>query len=219
MTRTSAASASDSLPFLPLFIDLRNKPCLVVGAGSIAAAKLTSLLQCGAHVELVSPRAVREITERACSGEITWHQRSFVPADVQGKFLVIAATGSTRTNQRIFRACSEQGILCNAVDDPRHCGFFFPAVVRRGPLQIAISTGGRSPSLAARLKRELEIQFGREWGRWVEHLGKQRHAILAQEPSSPTRRRRLQQIATPQAFRAFLRADARRPAAVTQKSR
>lgn len=219
MKRTLADPTSDSLPFLPLFIDLRKKPCLVVGAGSIAAAKLTSLLQCGAHVEVVSPRAVREITERACSGEITWHQRSFVPADVRGKFLVIAATGSVRTNQAVFRACTKQGILCNSVDDPRHCGFFFPAVVRRGPLQIAISTGGRSPAFAARLKRELEVQFGREWGRWVEHLGKQRHAILTQEPSSPTRRRRLQQIATPQAFRAFLRACVRRPGASTPKSR
>ena len=219
MRRTSAAPTSDSLPFLPLFIDLRKKPCLVVGAGSIAAAKLASLIQCGAQVQVVSPRAVRQITDRASAGAITWHQRPFLPADVRGKLLVIAATGSARTNQAVFRACMKQGVLCNSVDDPRHCGFFFPAVVRRGPLQIAISTGGRSPSLAARLKRELEIQFGREWSRWVEHLGKQRHAILAQEPSSPTRRRRLQQIATPQALRAFLRADARRPAAVTQKSR
>ena len=213
MTRRATASTNKSLPFLPILVDLRNKHCLVVGAGTVAAAKIESLLHCGARIEVVSPGAVRAISDRASAGTITWRRRRFAPEDVRGKFLVIAATGSVRTNRAIFRASAAHGVLCNSVDDPQRCNFFFPALVRRGPLQIAISTGGCSPSLAARMRRDLEVQFGPEWGRWVEHLGKLRSAILAQQTTPLARRRRLEQIATPQAFRAFLRAGARRAGA------
>ena len=217
MTRRANASTNNFLPFFPLFVDLRNKTCLVVGAGTVAATKIESLLCCGARIEVVSPGAVRAISDRASEGTITWHRRRFASADVRGKFLVIAATGSVRTNRTIFRASTAHGILCNSVDDPQRCNFFFPALVRRGPLQIAISTGGCSPSLAARMRRDLEIQFGPEWGKWVEHLGKLRSAILARQTPALAPRRRLEQIATPQAFRAFLRAGARRKSATARK--
>ena len=217
MTRRATASTNSSIPLFPIFVDLRNKTCLVVGAGTVAAAKIESLLCCGARIDVVSPEAVRAISDRASEGTITWHRRRFAPADVRGKFLVIAATGSVRTNRAIFRASTALGILCNSVDDPQRCNFFFPALMRRGPLQIAISTGGCSPSLAARMRRDLEVQFGPEWGKWVEHLGKLRSAILARQTPALARRRRLEQIAAPQAFQAFLRARARRASATAGK--
>jgi siroheme synthase-like protein len=118
---------------------------------------------------------------------------------------VIAATSSSRINEAVFQASKIRGILCNAADDPDHCDFFYPAIVRRGQLQIAISTGGSSPALASRLRRELEQQFGSEWGAWVDHLGELRRELLAKKMSPATRKRRLLQIASPNAFRAFLR--------------
>ena len=207
MTLSRTRSAGEILAFFPIFVDLRDRHCLVAGAGKVAAAKIDGLLHHGALVEVVSPRAVRQITEKARAGTIVWHKRRFAPQDLLGKFLVIAATGSVAVNSTIFRACAARNILCNSVDQPEHCHFFYPAVVRRGPLQIAISTGGCSPTLAARLRRELEQQFGPEWGAWVARLGELREGILAQPTTPVTRRRRLQRITTPEAFRAFLEAD------------
>ena len=209
MTLSPTNSAGGYLASFPIFLGLRDRRCLVIGAGRVAAAKIDGLLLHGAQVEVVSPRAVREITDRERAGEIVWHRRRFAPRDLRGKFLVVAATGSAPTNRSIFRACAARHILCNSVDQPEHCHFFYPAVVRRGPLQIAISTGGCSPTLAARLRRELEQQFGPEWGTWVEHLGELRKEILAQPVTPATRRRRLRRITTPEAFRAFLGADNR----------
>jgi len=177
----------------------------VVGAGEVAAAKIAQLLHHHTQIEVVSPRAAQSIRNNAAAGRIQWHRRRFAPEDVGGKFLVIAATGSPRVNKAVFRACNAHGVLCNSVDDTAHCDFFYPAIVRRGPLQIAISTGGCSPTLAARLRREFEREFGPEWGKWVEHVGELRRQILGGKMSAVTRKRRLQQIATPQAFRAFLR--------------
>ncbi len=191
--------------FFPILVDLQGRQCLVVGAGEVAAAKVAQLLHHNPQVEVVSPRAVQSIRNNAAAGKIQWHRRRFAPEDVRGKFLVIAATGAPRVNKAVFRACNAHGVLCNSVDDPAHCDFFYPAIVRRGPLQIAISTGGCSPALAARLRRELEQKFGPEWGKWVEHVGELRRQILGSKMSAVTRKQRLQQIITPQAFRAFLR--------------
>lgn len=216
-----AASHPDTsyLPFFPMLVNLRERKCLVVGAGEVAAAKLEQLLHHETQIEVVSPRAVQSIRERATAGAILWHRRRFLPEDVRGKFLVVAATGAPKVNNAVFRACTAHGVLCNSVDDPAHCDFFYPAVVRRGPLQIAISTGGCSPALAARLRRELERQFGPEWGAWVEHVGKLRREILGKPMPSDARMRRLQQIATPRAFRAFLRKHGQETNVVAKKSR
>jgi len=176
-----------------------------VGAGKVAAAKIAGILNYGAKVVVVSPRAIREIKDRARAGKITWHQHKFSPSDVKGAFLVIAATNSSEVNAAVFRACQARRVLCNAVDDPKNCDFFYPAVVRRGLLQIAISTNGRAPALAARLRRELEHQFGPEWSSWIQHVGKLRRDIQRQKLSVKTRRRRLLELASPEAFRSFLR--------------
>ncbi len=191
--------------FFPMLVSLAGKKCLVVGAGQVAAAKIQGLLFSGADVTVVSPRAVPAIQHQARAGALIWRRRNFAAKDLDGAFLAVAATNSTKTNAAVFHACASRSVLCNSVDDPEHCNFIYPAVARRGPLQIAISTGGRSPALAARLRRELEQQFGPEWGAWVEDLGERRDDILRRRIPATTRRSLLQQLASPQAFRAFLR--------------
>ena len=191
--------------FFPMLVRLTGRKCLVVGAGKIAADKVAGLLIHGAQVEVVSPRAIRRIQELEKKGKIVWRHRKFSLRDLDGAFLVVAATNSSMINQTVFRACKARDVLCNAVDDPLHCDFFYPAVVRRGPLQIAISTNGHSPALAARLRRELEQQFGPEWSDWVEHVGKLRREILDKRMSAKARRERLLAMASPDEFQEFLR--------------
>lgn len=197
--------------FFPMMVDLRGKTCVVVGGGRIASDKVAGLLACGARVVVVSPDADSRIRKNAQAGKLTWKRRRFSASDVEGASLVIAATDAPGVNEAAFRACRARGVWCNAVDDPEHCDFFYPAIVRRGPLQIAISTSGFSPALASRLRKELEQQFGSEWGAWVEYLGKRRREILS-EGTHPEQRRRqmLLDMVSDGAFRAFLRSPKQR---------
>jgi precorrin-2 dehydrogenase/sirohydrochlorin ferrochelatase len=185
-------------------VKLEGQKCVVVGAGKIAASKAAGLLAHGAHVVVISPDAVPTVQRQARAGLLVWRRRRFSPKDVDGAFLVIAATDSVITNEAVFRACRARRVLCNAVDDPERCDFFYPAVVRRGSLLIAISTNGRSPALAARLRRELERQFGPEWSAWIEHLGKQRRDVLGAEQSARKRRLHLARMVSSRAFRQFV---------------
>jgi precorrin-2 dehydrogenase/sirohydrochlorin ferrochelatase len=189
----------------PIMVRLASRKCLVVGAGRVAAAKAAGLLSHGAQVVVVAPTAIAWIREKARLGKLEWCRRPFSPRDVRSAFLVIAATNSAATNHAVFRACQARGVLCNVVDDPEHCDFFYPAVVRRGPLQIAISTAGESPALASRLRRELERQFGPEWKPFVEHTGKLRQQLLCAEMPLEKKRERLAEIASRKAFQNFRR--------------
>jgi precorrin-2 dehydrogenase len=187
----------------PLFLKLRGRACLVVGAGRIAESKMESLLRCGARVRVVAPAATRRIHEAARAGRIEWRRRPYRPGDLSGIFLVVAATSSRELHERIFRQAQRAGALCNVVDDPVRCDFYYPAVVRRGPLQIAVSTSGCSPSLARRLRAQLERQFGRDYGPWTQQLGRARAALLAGQDAPKRRRRLLKKWASAQAFREF----------------
>jgi precorrin-2 dehydrogenase/sirohydrochlorin ferrochelatase len=191
--------------FFPMMVKLEGRKCVVVGAGAVAEEKIAGLLPHLPQVTVVSPQATKKIQKQSRAGILIWKQRRFRSNDVSGSFLVIAATDSAVVNAAVFRACTARGVLCNSVDDPPNCDFFYPAVVRRGALQIAISTNGRSPALASRLRRELEQQFGPEWADWLGQIGNMRGQILS-EPMAPAKRReRLLAIASPQAFREFLR--------------
>ncbi len=152
----------------PAFLDLHGRRCLVVGAGEIARQKTAGLLLSGAEVHVVAPEACAEIRQWAGNGRVRWSQRPYAAGDLDGAYLVITATGDPDVNEAVFAEAERRGVLCNSVDDPTHCHFQYPAVVRRGELQIAISTGGRSPALAQRLRAELEEQFGPEYGPWLE---------------------------------------------------
>jgi len=179
-----------------MFMKLEGRPCLVVGAGTVAEGKIGSLLLAGATVRVVAPQANAAVLEWARTGVIRWEAREFSPLDLDNVFLVIAATSSNEVNESVFREAQRRDVLCNVVDHPQHCDFYYPAVVRRGQLQIAISTAGESPALAQRLRRELEIQFGPEYESWVEQLGKARSELFARDINPEERRRRLHELAS-----------------------
>jgi precorrin-2 dehydrogenase/sirohydrochlorin ferrochelatase len=140
-----------------IFLKLDGRPCLVAGGGAIAEGKIASLLRSGARVTVVSPELTPALLQHAHRDEIRWESRGFQVGDLDGIFLVVAATSSCETNALVYREADRRGILCNAVDQPQECHFYYPAVVDRGALQIAISTTGLSPSLAQRLRKELEV--------------------------------------------------------------
>jgi precorrin-2 dehydrogenase/sirohydrochlorin ferrochelatase len=178
------------MSLFPMFVKLEGRRVLVVGAGSVGEAKIESLLATAASVRVVAPRATPRVREWAREGRIEWEPREYRTADFAGIFLVIAATGSPALHDEIYAEAQSRGVLCNAVDEPERCDFYFPAVVRRGELQIAISTGGLSPALAQRLRKELEQQFGPEWEAWVAQLGRTREELQS-IPMPPVQRKRL----------------------------
>jgi precorrin-2 dehydrogenase/sirohydrochlorin ferrochelatase len=186
----------------PMFVKLEGRSCLVVGAGRIAEAKIPGLLEAGAKVRVVAPEANGAMAQWARSGAIAYDAREFEAADLDGIFLVIAATSSSSLNESVFREARSRNVLCNAVDDPENCDFYYPAVVRRGALQLAISTGGCSPALAQRLRHELEEQFGPEYAEWVDQLGEAREELFSREMESESRRQRLHELASREAFEA-----------------
>jgi precorrin-2 dehydrogenase / sirohydrochlorin ferrochelatase len=188
------------MTLFPIFLKLENRSCLVVGAGAIGEPKIESLLTAGASVRVIAPRASAAVAEWARTEAIVWEEREFDASDLDGVFLVIAATSSSQVNGAVFHEAQERNILCNVVDDPEHCDFYYPAVVRRGDFQLAISTNGHSPALAQRIRRELEIQFGPEYGEWLVELGKVRQQLFASGMNPDERRRVLHQLASREAF-------------------
>jgi precorrin-2 dehydrogenase/sirohydrochlorin ferrochelatase len=130
------------------------------------------------------------------AGEITWHQRSYTSGDLAGSFLVVAATNDPAVNRAVFAEAEAAGILINAVDDPPFCDFYFPSVVRRGDLQIAISTAGQSPALAQRLRKEINALLPLDTGEWLAELGNLRREVLQAEPLNESRRQLLHQLAS-----------------------
>jgi precorrin-2 dehydrogenase/sirohydrochlorin ferrochelatase len=189
------------MTLFPMFMKLEGRSCLVVGAGTVGEPKISSLIEAGASVRVVALHATAAVVEWARTGAITWEARAFNSADLDGAFLVIAATNSRDLNAAIFREAGRRNILCNVVDDPGYCDFYYPAVVRRGDLQIAISTNGQSPALAQRIRRELEIQFGPEYGEWLEQLGQIRQQLFASNIDPEQRRRLLHELASREAFK------------------
>ncbi len=180
----------------PIFLKLDGKRCLVVGAGSVAEGKIKGLLAAGASVHVVAPRATAAIQKWAWEGVLSWRPAKFRATDLDGMLLVVAATSSPELNSQIFREAQSRKVLCNAVDDPQNCDFYYPAVVRRGDLQIAISTNGRSPALAQRLRHELEEQFGPEYETWLAELGEAREQLMTMELDVEARRKLLHQHAS-----------------------
>ena len=189
----------------PMFLKLSNSPCLVVGAGAIAESKIASLLDAGGHVRVVAPEATPQVRTWAQSKALDWHQRPFEPADLDGMFLVIAATSSSDLHERIFKEATRRAVLCNIVDVPSLCDFYYPSVVQRGALQIAISTAGQSPALAQRLRKQLEAQFGPEYEQWLAYLAEARDKLHSTDMDPDERKRLLHADATEEAFEAFLR--------------
>ena len=189
----------------PAFLKLAGRRCLVVGAGPVAEEKIEGLLRAGAEVRVVAPEATRRIRELARKRKIRWDERVFRAPDLGGALLVVAATSSPSLHAQIYRLAQRRGVLCNVVDDPEHCDFYYGSVVRRGELQIAISTGGHSPALAQRLRKEMEKKFGAEYKEWLKELGKIRKRLFAKKITPERRRALLHRLASEASFEKFSR--------------
>ena len=195
-------------PLYPLFLNLAGRNCVVVGGGDVAEGKIRDLLDAGAKVRVIAPTVTSAIVEWTTTQRLQWGARAFEDGDLREAYLVISASDAT-TNAKVFAEAEARHIFCNAVDDIEHCNAYAGAIVRRGPLQIAISTAGKSPALAQRLRKELQGQFGPEYGPWVDRLGEARNQVLRDPQSdSETKRRRLHEQASAEAFEAFRRSAA-----------
>lgn len=193
------------MELFPLFLKIAGRRCLVVGAGRVAEEKIEGLLRGGASIRVVAPRATVRVRKWARKAKIRWQARAYRSSDLAGAFLVVAATSSADLHQRIFREATARSLLCNIVDDPLHCDFYYGSVVRRGALQIAISTAGLSPALAQRLRKELSRHFGAEYEEWVRYLGAEREKLMQQKISLQRRKRLLHRLASRAAFEKFKR--------------
>lgn len=184
------------MDLFPIFLKLTGRPCIVIGAGNLAESKIESLRSAHAAVTVIAPEARASIVQLAEAGEITWLQRPYATGDiVDGTFLVVTATDRSEVNRAVYLEATNKSIICNAVDDPPFCDFYFPSVVRRGDLQIAISTAGASPALAQRLRKEINAQLPLDTGDWLTDLGNLRREVTQMEPLNEERKLLLHQLA------------------------
>ena len=183
------------MSLLPIFLKLEGRRCLLVGAGTVALDKIGSLLKTGVSLRVIAPQARPEVRQLASDRKLAWIEKTFAPADLDGHDLVIAATDSPEVNTAVYHAALERGIFCNSVDDIPNCDFFFGSVVTRGDLQIAISTAGESPSVAQRLRREIDAQLPEDLGPWLARVGELRRKVLEIHPRGEERKALLHQLA------------------------
>jgi precorrin-2 dehydrogenase/sirohydrochlorin ferrochelatase len=179
--------------YYPVFLDLRGKDCLVVGGGKVAERKVLSLLRAGADVRVVSPKLTARLEKEKSSGRVRHSSRGFRKSDLKGAFLVIAATDSEEENRKVSEA---KDMLVNVVDRPELCSFIVPSTVRRGPLQLAISTSGASPAMARAIREELEELYGPGFGAYLKHLEAVRAKAVREIKDRKARERRLKGLAS-----------------------
>ncbi len=167
--------------YYPIQLDVKDRPCLVVGGGEVGTRKVKMLLKCGARVTLVSPAVTAELEQLASRGAVALERRTYRSSDLADVFLVIGATDDMALNRRIHADAEQARRLCNIADQPGLCNFILPSVIDQGDLTITISTGGRSPAFAKHLRRHLQAQFGPEYGRFLQLMGAVRKRLLAAE--------------------------------------
>jgi len=167
------------MSYYPVNLNLQNVSCLVVGGGQVGERKILTLLSCGARVYLISRNLTPTLKDEVGQGRVIWLAQEYESRFLQDKFLIIGATDDQELNERISREARERGILCNIADNPPLCDFILPSLVRRGDLSIAISTGGKSPALAKKIRRNLDQEFPESYGPYVELLGLVRSQVLS----------------------------------------
>ncbi len=163
----------------PVNLNINDRLCLVVGGGEVAGRKIKGLLSCGAKVIVISPQICPALTEFVEQGKVEWYARSYRKGDLKEAFLAFAATDKRDVQQQVIDEATENGIPINAVDAPVSCSFQVPAIVRRERFLITVSTGGGSPAFAARIRKDLENEYGFEYGRLVELLFSIREEIVS----------------------------------------
>lgn len=173
------------MSYYPVCLDLDGRPCVVVGGGKVAERKVKGLLACHAQVKVISPELTEELSGMHAEGMLEWLARPYRKGDLTHAFLVIAATDDEQAQQLVQEEAGELNKLLNVVDVPQRCNFILPATVRRGDLTVAIATGGKSPALAKKLRKEFEKRIGPEYTVLVKILGAFRPPILASGLSQP----------------------------------
>lgn len=189
------------MAYFPLYIELENRKCIVVGGGKVAAGKVRQLLSFGGNVTVIAPELAEGLAQLAVEGRITWKQGVFPMEKVAEELftdcaLVVAATDQKDVNVRVSKLCRAHGIPVNVVDVKELCTFFFPAIVKRQDVVVAVSTSGKSPALAARLKRELETEIPESYGMAADILGACREEILERVPDIRERKRLFEALLT-----------------------
>jgi precorrin-2 dehydrogenase/sirohydrochlorin ferrochelatase len=171
-------------PYYPVYLDLSGRLCVIVGAGKVAQRKAKTLAGYGADVVVIAPDVSEELLELQADGLATIEQRGYVRGDLEGAFLAVCATDSEEINRAVYAEAEERG-----VDVPELCNFIVPSIVRRGGLQIAISTGGAAPTVAKRLRKRFQEEFGEEWGGYVQLLGEVRMLVMERVPGGEAARK------------------------------
>jgi precorrin-2 dehydrogenase/sirohydrochlorin ferrochelatase len=184
--------------YYPIALDVSGKKCVVAGGGTVALRKVRGLLECGAKVTVVAPELCASLAAMARKGCVLYRKKSYSEADLKGAVLVIGATDDLRVNEAVSAQARRRGILVNIVDDPDLCSFHIPSTLRRGPVVVAVSTGGASPALAARLSRLIGGTIGPEYGRLAELLGRMRVFARGKIASQVARKAAFNDIINPE---------------------
>lgn len=165
-----------------MFVDLQDEPIAVIGAGSVAARKIRTLVDHGARVSVVAPAAANDVRALADAGHIIWTRRCYESGDLQGFSLAFVATDDRQANEAAYAEARSLHIPVNVVDVPELCTFVVPSVMKRGQLQVAVSTNGAAPSVAREIRRDLEARFPAWWGEYIDLLGEVRALVKARVP-------------------------------------
>jgi siroheme synthase-like protein len=176
------------MDYYPIFLNLQDRLCVVIGGGKVAEGKVHGLLAAGAHVRVVAPALSAGLAEAAQAHRIEHVARAYAPGDLADTFLAISATDERVVNEQVWQEASARGLLVNVVDDTPHCNFIAPSILRQGDLAIAISTSGQAPALAVRLKEQIAPLIGPEHARFLKLAGRLRQPLAKRTPSFAERR-------------------------------
>lgn len=182
--------------YYPIYLDIKDKPCVVIGGGEVAERKVLSLLNAGAMVTVISPSITDVLKGVSGDGRIEINERSYQEGDLKGAFIAYAATDNEEINRKIAEEAHKGGVLLNVVDKPEMCDFIVPSVVERGHLSIAISTGGASPAFAKRLRLEMEEKYGEEYAQFLEIMAAIRQKLLTKEAEGVKKRKFFNELAS-----------------------
>ena len=203
--------------YYPIFLKVENRPCLVVGGGEVGARKVKTLLNCGASVALVSPEVVDWLKKKIRDGVVDLVGNHYEENQLEGCFLVIAATDDLELNSQIAKDAERRGLLCNVVDYPQEGNFILPALIQRGALTLAISTSGKSPALARQIRQDLEQRFGVEYADFLAIMGAVRSRLLRESQDSRSNKEKFDGLVKSELLELVRRRDFRAVDSILQK--
>ena len=180
--------------YYPIFLDIKVKSCVVIGGGNVAERKVLSLLDAGAKVLVISPKLTPALKKLANKKKIGYCPKAYEKGNLKGFFLAYSATNDQKVNRDVFNEAKRQGVLLNVVDVPELCNFIVPSVVERGDLLIAISTSGKSPAMAKKIRQQLEKGFGKEYAVFLDIMGKIRDKVLTRSKESDKNKRLFERL-------------------------